>query len=378
MTPHAANIYYTYTHTHARTTYRRFRSPSNRVVRIVRVCVLVDSGKFKFTTTMSAEPGRKTPYSRDIGWRVIWQRIGMERGFRDIASNLQISLSTAHRIFKRFEDTGDVTVSKQQSRPYHRKLDDLHELFIIGIVMENPCIYLTEICQAIYEATGVKVSSSLVCRTLQRNGFSRKKASQVAKQRYIQYRAVFLSQVMAFNLKYFVWLDETGSDARNHIRKFGYALRGMTPEYHRVLSRGQRMSAIAAISSAGLVCVDLTKETVTGAKFLDFVRGTLIPEMEPFDGSEKRSIVIMDNCSVHHTTEVKQSFEDAGIMVIYLPPYSPDLNPIEEAFSYIKYYLKEHDEVLQLVRNPINVLQAAFNSITSEKCKGWIAHCGYC
>ena len=64
--------------------------------------------------------------------------------------------------------------------------------------------------------------------------------------------------------------------------------------------------------------------------------------------------------------------------VIYLPPYSPDLNPIEEAFSYIKYYLKEHDEVLQLVRNPINVLQAAFDSITSEKSKGWIAHCGYC
>ena len=105
---------------------------------------------------------------------------------------------------------------------------------------------------------------------------------------------------MAFNSKYFVWVDETGSDARNHLCKFEYALRGMIPEYHRVLLRGQRISAIAAMSSAGLVCVDLTKEIVTGAKFLDFVRGTLIPEMEPFDGSEKKSIVIMDNCSVHH------------------------------------------------------------------------------
>ena len=75
----------------------------------------------------------------------------MERGFKDITSCLQISVSTAHRIFKRFEDTGDVTVSKQQSRPCYWKLDDLHELFIIAIVMENPCMYLTEICEAIFE-----------------------------------------------------------------------------------------------------------------------------------------------------------------------------------------------------------------------------------
>ena len=114
------------------------------------------------------------------------------------------------------------------------------------------------------------------------------------------------------------------------------------------------MSIIAAISSEGFV-------GATGSdKFLDFIQGTLIPEMEPFDGSIKKLIVILDNCSFHHASEVKQAFEDAGVLVIYLPTYSPDLNSIEETFSYVKYYLKDHDEVLQSVKDPKLIVQAAF------------------
>ena len=115
-------------------------------------------------------------------------------------------------------------------------------------------------------------------------------------------------------------MDESGSDARNHIRKFGYAPLGQAPVYHRFLSRGKRISAIAAISSEGLVGVELTTGSVNAEKFLDFVHGTLIPEMQPFDGSKKRSIVILDNCSIHHTRLVKEALQDAGILVIYLPP----------------------------------------------------------
>ena len=73
-----------------------------------------------------------------------------------------------------------------------------------------------------------------------------------------------------------------------------------------------------------------------------------------------------------------QMLQDAGILVIFLPPYSPDLNPAEELFSLVKYYLKEHDEVLQAVNDPKAILTAAFNSITSQDCLGWIHHSGYC
>ena len=130
-------------------------------------------------------------------------------------------------------------------------------------------------CNQIEQATGIKVTGSTVCRVLKRNGYSRKHIHTIAKQRSIEYR-----HISQFTADYFVWVDETGSDARNHIRKYGYALRGIASTYHRILCRGRRISAIAAISNSGLVGFELTYGTVNGQLFADFVRGTLIPEME--------------------------------------------------------------------------------------------------
>ena len=65
----------------------------------------------------SAEPARTTSYSPDIGWRVVWQRIGMGLTFKEIATHLQIGVSTAHRVYTRYIDTGDVVARKQPERP---------------------------------------------------------------------------------------------------------------------------------------------------------------------------------------------------------------------------------------------------------------------
>ena len=87
--------------------------------------------------------------------------------------------------------------------------------------------------------------------------------------------------------------------------------------------------------------------------------------MLPFDGSSARSILVMDNASVHHIQEVKSLLQQAGI------------NPIEECFSYIKSYLRKHDSLLQVISNPINVIKSAFADITPVMCMNWISHAGY-
>ena len=61
--------------------------------------------------------------------------------------------------------------------------------------------------------------------------------------------------------------------------------------------------------------------------FYEFARGSLIPNMLAFDGHNPKSVVIMDNCSIHHVDYVGQLFHDAGILLQFLPPYSPDINP---------------------------------------------------
>ena len=68
-----------------------------------------------------------------------------------------------------------------------------------------------------------------------------------------------------------MWVDETGSNAKDHIRKFGYAIRGCTPITHRLLVRGKRVNAIAAIASSGLVAFDTMTGSVTGHTFFDFL-----------------------------------------------------------------------------------------------------------
>ena len=140
-----------------------------------------------------------------------------------------------------------------------------------------------------------------------------------------------------------------------------------------------RVSAITAISSDGLLGVELTTGTNSADNFADFVRGTLVPNMQPFNGHSERSVAVMDNCSIHHVHLVMEIFRGAGILVIFLPPYSPDYNPIELTFSSIKSYLKDHDTLLENlpVRDAMKIILAAFDSITPQKCDAWIRHCGY-
>ena len=107
----------------------------------------------------------------------------MELKFKEIAVRLHIGVGTAHRLYTRYINTGDVSPKKQPARPDCRKVDDLHELYIIGLIHENPAIYLHEICSKVYETTGMLVSRATVCQVLRRNGFSRKKLTKVALQR---------------------------------------------------------------------------------------------------------------------------------------------------------------------------------------------------
>ena len=101
-------------------------------------------------------------------------------------------------------------------------------------------------------------------------------------------------------------------------------------------------------SYCGLVALEATTTTVDAEIFFDFACCSLIPNKLPFDGSSPRSVAVMDDCSIHHADSVKEPFRQAGILLIFLPSYIPDLNPIELVFARVKQFLKENDELLQL------------------------------
>ena len=87
------------------------------------------------------------------------------------------------------------------------------------------------------------------------------------------------------------------------------------------------------------MALKVARGSVDGDGFYDFVC-TLLGKLMPFNGMNPNSVLILDNCSVHHVDEVHQALNDCGVITHYLPPYSPDYNPIELAFSKVKYIIK--------------------------------------
>ena len=165
----------------------------------------------------SIESARTRAYSPDIGWWIVatlWDGI-------NIQGDSYQGVGTAHRIYTRFVNTGDVASLQRCSRPNLRRLDDKHELFIIALICENPTLYLhlREICSKISEVTSVIVSSSTVCRILHKYGCSRKKLTKIGKQRSTLYRGDFMAYVLQYPRDFFVWTDETGTDNRDQLRK---------------------------------------------------------------------------------------------------------------------------------------------------------------
>ena len=94
----------------------------------------------------SAEPDKRSAYSKDIALRVVWMRLGMNLSFRSIAYRLQIGLGSAYRLYQQFKRTGNLLAPKRSDRPQCKKLDEHHELFILALLMENLGLYLVEMC----------------------------------------------------------------------------------------------------------------------------------------------------------------------------------------------------------------------------------------
>ena len=121
----------------------------------------------------------------------------------------------------------------------------------------------------------------------------------------------------------------------------------------------------------GILDVKTHKEVSNGDIFYDFINTHLIQHLMPFNGLNYNSVVVLDNCSIHHCTEVVESLKGIGVLVHFLPPYSPDLNPIEQAFSKIKIELKSIEQEIEDIETAV---LASFATITPLDCRNWISH----
>lgn len=321
----------------------------------------------------SCEPKRKAAYSSDLRWRMVWQNVVVGHTYATVARSLNVDVSTVWRTVKRFHQTGEVTKTRVPQQ--HRKLTKPVELVILHLVLSTPGIYLREIQKEIFEILGADVSSAVICRFLHQTRFTRQRLKHAALQRDKQLRSQFVSDVSIYSREMLIFLDESGSDRRDCLRKYGYSLRGRPPICHKLLIRGEHVSLIAFMSVAGVLDCTMVRGSVNGDVFYDFVEKCLLPHLMPFDGHNPNSVVILDNCTIHHMDDVVQMIHDVGCLIHFLPPYSPDYNPIESMFSKVKTEMKAIECEYETSVDIETLMLTAVTSVTPLDCYNWIESC---
>ena len=277
-----------------------------------------------------------------------------------------------------FNATGDVKKRKHPPNSGTTVLTEIDKIIILETVLDKPEVLLLELQQTLILETGTCVDVSTIWRFLQVSNFTRQKVVMVAKQRSDLLLTEYLldMQVSHGHPEMLVFVDETGADRRNYPRRFGYSLRGKPAVSKKLLVRSQRVSANAAMSTEGILDCYTVTGSVNESQFSDFVQQALLPQLQPFNGVNARSVVILDNASTHHVDGVVDLIESTGALVVFLPPYSPDLNAIEEAFFKLKITLRANEALLDILDVESLILHAC-TAITAQDCQNWITHAGH-
>jgi len=165
-----------------------------------------------------------------------------------------------------------------------------------------------------------------------------------------------------------VFIDETGTST-NMVRSRGRARRGT-----RLIGRVPHGHWKITTFVAGLRCGEIAAPFVidrpmNSAIFLAYVTRCLVPALKPGD------IVVMDNLKPHKAAGVREAIEAAGAKLLYLPPYSPDLNPIEQAIAKLKALLRKAAE--RSIEGLWNRIGTALGEFTPLECAAYLRHAGY-
>jgi transposase len=170
------------------------------------------------------------------------------------------------------------------------------------------------------------------------------------------------------DLARFKFVDESGVNLAL-TRLFGRAPRGERVVDSVPKNYGEDLTMLGALSASGVEALMTVNGATDGEVFLAFVREVLAPTLEPGD------VVIWDNLGAHRSAAVRAVVEARGARLLFLPPYSPDMNPIERCWSKMKTFLRAAKartrEALE------TAIKQSLATVTESDARAWFAHCGY-
>ena len=301
-----------------------------------------------------------TPYSQDLRKRVLDTVQRGDGSLRQIARRFLVSISFVTRLLRLHRSTGSVLPRPQGGgNPAALGPEDLERLR--ELVRQQPDATLEELRQRL----GASCSTMTICRALKKLGLPLKKKVPRAREQdspeVQEQRREFCEELAGVDPRRLVYVDECGANTamtRTHGRApVGQRVLANTPGRWEsiTLTCGLRLSGVTAASA-------FPGATNTGV-FETYVEEVLVPELKPGD------VVIWDNLKPHESEEAIQAVEAAGAEVMPLPPWSPDLTPIEEMFSKVKGSLRS--AAARTKETVYAAFGSALHDVTIENIAGW-------
>ena len=181
-------------------------------------------------------------------------------------------------------------------------------------------------------------------------------------------REAYQAEIQQIPVEDLVFIDESGVTT-NMVRRFARALGGRRAIGRAPAGRYEKLTLLGAIALTGLLALMTIPASTDTAVFLAFIQQVLVPELRP------GQVVVFDNLGPHKQPAVRAAIEGAGCRVIFLPPYTPEWNPIEPCWSKMKEFLRSR---AAHTRNALEAAVAdAMEAITVQYARGWFHHCGY-
>jgi len=212
------------------------------------------------------------------------------------------------------------------------------------LLLRKPDRQLDELAAFLQDDFDVEVSKSTISRTLKAEGWSKKTIRRKAREQNADLRDKYAHELTAFASHHLIYIDESGCDKRVGFRRTGWSPLGIAPVQTEKFHRGQRHHILPAYTQDGIMLARVYQGSTDGEVFEDFLE-----ELLQWCGRwpQPKSVLVMDNASFHRTARVEELCADAGVILMYLPPYSPDLNPIEEFFAELKAFIRRNWKVQQ-------------------------------
>ena len=199
-------------------------------------------------------------------------------------------------------------------------------------------------------------------------------ASRQYTERDRKLRVHWLAVALHMPAEHLICLDESASNRRTGTRRFGWSRCGAIARSNSSADRGERWSICPALTINGYLPGALvTDGPILQEHFTDWVASTVLPH-----ATRGRSIIVMDNHSIHQDPRLVELCEEAGVIIEWLPPYSPDYNPIKLSFNELKAWVRRHSDMAWAYESFGHFLVDGLQQVASpQACRGYFRKAGY-